>query len=404
MTFDLKALALIGGLAVLAPLLADLPSRIRLPVIVAEIGLGILFGPQVLDVVQTDDLIDFLSQLGLAFLFFLAGLEIDYAVIRGRPLRLAGWAWASSVALALALGLAFEEAGSINWGFGSLALTTTALGVLLPILRDSGDLRTPFGRLASAYGVVGEFGPIVAIAIVLEGSSHRLARVVLLAVFLGVAALAGLIALRARPPRVVRLVEQTMQSSAQLAVRLCVGILLALVFVAGEFGLDILLGAFAAGMIVGLVARGEPAEPVRAKIEGMGFGFFIPLFFVVTGINFDLDALLGSTKALIELPVFALLLLVVRGLPAALLARRELPRPELAPLALMTATGLPLIVAITSIGTDQGLMHSDTAAALVGAGMLSVFLYPFLAFELRRRYRPTPQERAEHEGVIEGEF
>jgi Kef-type K+ transport system membrane component KefB len=402
-TFDLEALAIIGALAILAPLLADVPSRIRLPVIVAEIGLGILFGPQVLNVLRTDDLIDFLSQLGLAFLFFLAGLEIDYAVIRGRPLRLAAWGWAASVVLALSLALAFERAGSVSWALGSFALTTTALGVLLPILRDSGDLGTAFGRFASAYGVVGEFGPIVAIAVVLEGSGHRLARVILLAVFVGVAALAGLVALRARPPRVVRLVEQTMQSSAQLAVRLCVGVLLALVFVAGEFGLDILLGAFAAGMIVGLVARGEPAEPVRSKIEGMGFGFFVPLFFVVTGINFDLDALLGSTKALIELPIFALLLLLIRGAPAAVLARRDLPRAELAPLALMTATGLPLIVAITSIGTEQGLMRAETAAALVGAGMLSVFVYPFLAFELRRR-GPGARKLPRHEGAVEGEF
>jgi Kef-type K+ transport system membrane component KefB len=402
MTFDLKVLAIIGGLAVLAPLLADLPSRIRLPVVVAEIGLGILFGPQVLDVVQTDDLIDFLSQLGLAFLFFLAGLEIDYALIRGRPLRLATTGWAVSVALALALALIFERAGSVTWAVGSLALTTTALGALMPILRDAGELGSRFGRFAVAFGVVGEFGPIVAIAIVLEGSSHRLARVILLVVFLAVAALAALVAMRARPPRMVRLVEQTMNSSAQLAVRLCVGILLALVFVADRFGLDILLGAFAAGMIVGLVARGEGSEPVRAKIEGIGFGFFVPLFFIVTGIEFDLDALLGSTKALIELPVFLVLLLLIRGLPAALLARRDLPRRELVPLALLTATGLPLIVAITAIGTDQGLMRSETAAALVGAGMLSVFLYPFLAFVLRRPRRPGDEARSEP--VIEGEF
>lgn len=196
-----------------------------------------------------------------------------------------------------------------------------------------------------------------------------------------------------------------MHSSAQLAVRLCVGILLALVFVADRFGLDILLGAFAAGVIVGVVVRGAPGEAVRRKLEGMGFGFFVPLFFVVTGINFDLDALLESTKALIELPIFLLLLLLIRGLPAVILTRRDLPRFELAPFALLSATGLPLIVAITAIGTEAGLMRTDTAAALVGAGMLSVFLYPFLAFELRRREQPTPQEQAMTEQpVSEGEY
>lgn len=404
MTVDFEALAIIGALAVLAPILADLPSRIRLPVVVAEIGLGILVGPQVLDLVRPDDVIEFLSQLGLGFLFFLAGLEIDVTFVRGRPLRLATAGWVISVVLALALAVALEKEGSAQWALGALALTTTALGALLPILRDAGELSTPFGRFTVAFGVVGEFGPIVAIAVVLEGNDHRIASVVLLCVFLALAVLAGLVAMRVRPPRVVRLIAETMHSSVQLAVRLSVGILLALLFVADRFGLDILLGAFAAGMIVGLVARGEQGEPLRAKIEGLGFGFFIPIFFVFTGITFDLDALLGSTKALIELPVFLLLLLVIRGLPAAILARKDLPRYELAPLALFTATGLPLIVAITTIGLDQGVMAPETAAALVGAGMLSVFLYPFLGFELRRRHAPTPEEKAGPEPIVEGEY
>ncbi len=385
MTIDFRALVIIGAVAVLAPLVVDLPARLRLPVVVAELGFGIIIGPDVLGLVEVDDLIDFLSQLGLAFLFFLAGLEIDLARIRGRPIRLAIRGWLLSLVLAFAITGILQATGYvISALYVGVALATTALGTLMPILRDEGELETRFGTFMIAAGAAGEFGPILAIALLLSGSSPRVSAILLI-VFTVAALLAAFLVLRFRPPRLVRLLQRTMHSSAQLPVRLSILILLALVYLASREGLDILLGAFAAGIVVGLVTKSEDAEPLRIKLEGIGFGFFIPIFFVVSGIQFDLDALLDSPASILRVPLFLLLFLVIRGLPAMLLYRRDLARDERIPLALLSATALPLVVAITTIALDAGKMRPENAAALVGAAMLSVFLYPLLALTLRRR-------------------
>jgi Kef-type K+ transport system membrane component KefB len=254
----------------------------------------------------------------------------------------------------------------------------------MPILRDAGELSTRFGTFLVAAGSLGEFGPILAIALLLSGRSPGTAAI-LLAVFLVFAALAALLVLRFRPPRLLRLLGETMHTSAQLPVRLSLLILLVFVWLASREGLDILLGAFAAGLVVGLVTRSEHAEPLRVKLEGIGFGFFIPIFFVVSGIEFDLQALLDSPSSILRVPLFLLLFLVVRGLPAILLYRRDLSRPERASLALFSATALPLVVAITTIALEAGKMRPENAAALVGAGMLSVFVYPLVALTIRAR-------------------
>lgn len=385
MLVDFQALVIIGAVAVLAPLVVDLPPRLRLPVVVAELGFGILIGPDVLGLVEVDDLIDFLSQLGLAFLFFLAGLEIDLGRIRGRPIRLATGGWLLSIALAFGItGILHATGYVISELYLAIALSTTALGVLMPILRDLGELETRFGTFTVAAGALGEFGPILAIALLLSGDSAGLAAI-LLVVFTVAALLAAFLTLRFRPPRLIGVLQRTMHSSAQLPVRLSILILLALVYLASREGLDLLLGAFAAGIIVGLVTKSEDAEPLRVKLEGIGFGFFIPIFFVVSGIEFDLEALLDSPSSILRVPLFLLLFLVVRGLPALLLYRRDLPRAERLPLALLSSTALPLVVAVTTIAVEAGKMRSENAAALVGAAMISVFLYPLIALTLRRR-------------------
>jgi Kef-type K+ transport system membrane component KefB len=388
MLVDFQALVIIGAVAVLAPLVVDLPPRLRLPVVVAELGFGIVIGPDVLDLVEVDDLIDFLSQLGLAFLFFLAGLEIDLGRIRGRPLKLATGGWLLSIALAFGIaGLLHATGYIVSELYLGVALSTTALGVLMPILRDLGELETRFGTFSVAAGALGEFGPILAIALLLSGESFGVSAI-LLVIFTLAALLAAVLTLRFQPPRLVSALQRTMHSSAQLPVRLSILILLALVYLASREGLDLLLGAFAAGIIVGLVSKSEDAEPLRIKLEGIGFGFFIPIFFVVSGIEFDLDALLDDPSSLLRVPLFLVLFLVVRGLPALLLYRRDLSRAERWPLALLSSTALPLVVAITTIAVEAGQMRPENAAALVGAGMLSVFIYPLVALTLRRRTEP----------------
>ncbi|MEU3601861.1 cation:proton antiporter, partial [Streptomyces sp. NPDC006798] len=381
-----ETLILIMAAAVLAPLLAHAAGHwIRVPLVVFEIVLGILIGPDVLGWAEPDAVVDTLSQLGLAMLIFLAGYEIDWGAVRGDTLRRALWAWL--VALALGLGVALGLAGgdTARAVVIGTALTSTALGTVLPVLRDSGDLKGRFGTVMLAFGAVGEFGPVIAMAVLLSGRGPA-ESVVLLTGFAVVTALAVLWALRPRPPWFSRVITETLYSSGQFAVRFVILLLVSMLALSAVFGLDTLLGAFAAGVLTRIVldrAAPESGPEVLGRIEALGFGFLVPLFFVVTGIEFDLAALLAGGRALALLPLFLLLFLVVRGLPVALLAPRDLGRADRRALTLLCATCLPLVVAITTIGLDQGTVTSGESAALVGAAMVSVLLFPPLALRLR---------------------
>ncbi len=376
----------VATIAAMAPILADLSRRVRVPIVVAEIALGIIVGPELLDLASTDDFVESLSAFGLAFLFFLAGIEIDFERIRGAPTRLGVGGWMVSLALGLGIAVALWAAGAIDAPIlVGLALTTTALGTLMPILRDSGVLDERFGKYVLGAGAAGEFGPVVIVSIILAVEAGEPWRTTLLFVFAALVVGATLLALRAQPARMVRLIETTMGTSGQLAVRLSVLLVIAMVALASEFSLDVILGAFAAGIIVGLVIRDRDAHEFEAKLDALGYGFLIPIFFIATGMDYDVDALLSSPTAVALVPGFALLFLIVRGLPVRLLYRGELDRPERLTLALFSASALPLVVAITEIGTEVGVMREEEASALVGAAMLSILLFPLLALWLRRR-------------------
>ncbi|MHC0429740.1 cation:proton antiporter [Streptomyces sp. O3] len=378
-------LILIMSIAVLAPLLAYGVSRwLPVPLVIFEILLGIVIGPDVLGWAGHGEVIDALAELGLAMLIFLAGYEIQFDKTRGDTLRRSVWAWL--ITLVLGLALAMLLAGGFDKGvYIGVALTSTALGTVLPVLRDAGDLRSRFGTVMMAFGAVGEFGPIIAMALLLGSRSPGRSTVVL-AAFALLTAAAVCWALRPRPPWFARVIAKTLHTSGQFAVRLVV-LLLALMLGASQLlGLDMLLGAFAAGMITRLVLHGaapDSADAVLGKIEGMGFGFLVPLFFVVTGVEFDLKALLDGGRALLLLPAFLLLFLVVRGLPVWFLAPRDLSPRDRRALTLYSSTALPLVVAITTLGLDDGALESGEAAALVGAGMVSVLTFPLLALKLR---------------------
>ena len=385
MEFSRDTILVVLVVMVLAPVIADLTHRVRVPIVVAEIVAGIIVGPQVLDLAQPDALVDALSDFGLAFLFFMAGMEIDPGSMRGRPAALAARGWAASLALGMIAAFVLWSANGIGAPvLVGLALTTTSLGALVPILRDADLTRHRVGRLVLAGGAAGEFGPIVALSIVLAIASGELWHTTLLVVFAVIAVCAGLLATRARPARVVRLVEATMHSSGQLALRLALLLLGALVVLAGSLGLDIVLGAFAAGFIVGLVTRETDAHDFHIKLDAVGYGFLIPIFFINTGLGFNLDAL-GNLGTLVLVPLFALLFLLARGLPAWILSRRDLEGHERTALAFMTAAALPLVVAITEVATESGQLSEDDAAALVGAAMVSLLIYPLVGTALLRR-------------------
>ncbi|KJS63661.1 cation:proton antiporter [Streptomyces rubellomurinus] len=391
------ALILIPAAAVAAPLLADRLLRwIAVPTVVFEIVLGVLIGPDVLNWARVDPLIDALSQFGLAMLMFLAGYEIDFAKLRGGPLKRAGAAWLVSLAVALGAG-ALLNRDPLGGAFAGLALTTTALGTILPILRDSGELPTPFGSLVMATGAVGEFGPIIAIAVLLSGNSPARTAVILGA-FAVITALALLGARRPRPAWATGLIERTLRTSGQFAIRAVILVLAAMVAAALWLDLDMLLGAFTAGIVSRLLLSGirqAEEDVIEAKLESIGFGFLVPVFFVVSGMNFDLDALLDDPGTLLLVPVFLVLLLAVRGGPAALLAPAGLGRRDRAALGLYGATALPLVVVITTIEVDDGHMPSSTAAALVGAGMLSVLAFPLAAQRVRGAVRAVAPEEGQ---------
>ncbi|MFG2834642.1 cation:proton antiporter [Streptomyces zaomyceticus] len=387
-------LILIMAIAVLAPLLAyGVGRKLPVPLVIFEILLGILVGPDVLDWAHTDALIDGLSQLGLTMLIFLAGYEIEFGKVRGDTLRRSVWAWLAALALGLATGVLLGG-GYTNGVFIGVALTSTALGTVLPVLRDAGDLRGRFGSVVMAFGAVGEFGPIIAMALLLSGRGAG-ESTALLAVFAALTAGAVYWALRPRPPWFSRVIAKTLHTSGQFAVRFVFLLLAVMLGASQALGLDILLGAFAAGLITRLVLTGaapESGPEILEKIEGVGFGFLVPVFFVVTGIEFDLASLLDGGRTLLLLPVFLLLFLVVRGGPIWFLAPRDLDRKERGGLVLYGSTALPLVVAITTIGVDDKAMTAGEAAALVGAGMVSVLVFPLIALKSRSGAKARPVE------------
>jgi len=380
---DIRSLVLVLAASSAAAILSRVHRRVFLPTVVVEIVLGIVIGSQVLDLAQADQYIEFLANIGLVFLFFFAGLEVVEKRVRRRSLALGTGGWAVSLALGLVAGLVLELAGvdAEGWLLG-VALATTSLGTLVPVLADAGLLPTLLGTAVLGTGVAGEFWPIVVISVFLTGVYGALAEVLLLVGFGGVVALAAVTALRARPPRVLRVLRETVHTTGQAAVRLSVFVLAALVLLARDVGFDFVLGAFAAGLIVGLALDTPEGAAVRMRLEGIGFGFLIPIYFVVTGMTFDLDSLLTPTGLALA-ALFLVLLLLVRG-ASSLLWLRELGSAQTASLALFAATGLPLIVAIVDIGTQRGAIANDVGASLVGAGMISVLAFPLIATTLAR--------------------
>jgi Kef-type K+ transport system membrane component KefB len=361
---------------------AAVPKRFAPPVVVLELVLGILIGPEVLGLAHSDDFVNFFANLGLGMLFFFAGYEIDFERIKGRPMRLGALGWLLSVGLAYGIGGLLAAAGVVvSFLYTGSAMATTAIGTLIPILRDNGELKTRFGTYLLAAGGAGEFGPILLVTLVLSTTNpfHEAAILMaFVALALGLAILSVRYAWRGWPA-----LERTFEASSQLAVRVTVVLIFGLVLLAGHLGLDILLGGFVAGMITRLALKGHELQVFESKLTAVGFGFFVPFFFVTSGIEFDLAAL-GSLGALAKLALFFVLFLVVRGVPAMLLYRNVLGARDRMALAFYSATELPLVVAITTIATDEGHMRTSTAAGLVGAAMLSTLIYPFVAMALRK--------------------
>lgn len=393
--------------AVAVPILLALFPSLPVPPSVVEILAGILIGPAILGIVEpSDEVIRVMAKLGVAFLLFLAGLELDFDIIKGRPLKIGLQSFALSVALGLILTLPLGLAGVIvDPLFIGIVLTATSLGIIIPVLKDAGQLDTTFGHFVVVACSVAEFGSIVALSLFFSGSGAADPLVTVMKfVVLGLTVLVvALLAVRAsRSERITAALFKLQDSSSQIRIRVAVLLLLVLLVTTTNLGLDAILGAFMAGALVAALTDSERDGDFghfRRKLEGVGFGFFIPVFFVSTGIAFPVEALFADASTALRIPMFLVLLLLVRGVPA-LLMRREVSRTRVVAASLMQATSLSFIVVATSLGVTIGEVRPVNAASLVAAGMLSVLLFPASSLALLRREerrtgtrppsRPTP--------------
>jgi Kef-type K+ transport system membrane component KefB len=387
-------LVVVGTSAVAGTLATMVTSRgVLLPTVVAELVLGVIIGPQVLGLHVTD-FMRFFADLGLGMLFFFAGYEIDLRRIAGLPLRLGVVGWLLSLAIAYAIGGVLAWAGIVvSLLYTGSALATTAIGTLIPVLSDTGELRTRLGTYLLAAGAVGEFGPILLLTLILssQGAVHN---TLILLGFVALAVAVALLAVRSSHSA-LQLFEQTIEKSSQLAVRWIVVLVFALALLAFELGLDLLLGGFAAGLITRQLLKEREVPGFDSKLTGVAFGVFVPFFFVVSGMQLDIAALFASVSSVAKMFLFFGLFLVVRGTPAMLLYGDILNRHERLSLALFTSTQLPLVLAITTVARETGHMHPTTAASLVCAAVLSTLVFPMLGLKLRGAVPGTVAEEPE---------
>src|SRR5437667_5265403 len=386
-------LLVVVAVAVAAPLAVGYLPWLRVPAVVLEIVGGIIIGPSVLGWVRVDLPVAILALFGLAFLLFLAGLEIDVHRLRGRLLRLAVVGYLVTLVLGYGAGATFDAAGWVSQPLLlAIALSATSLGLVVPVLKDAGQVHSEVGQSALAAASIADFGAIVLLSLFFSSSGGSTgSKVVVLGVFAGLIAVTALVVSgAARSVRLGQVLVRLQDTTAEIRVRCAVLLLVAFTVLAEKFGLESILGAFLAGASVGLVDRDSSSHPrFRTKLEAIGYGFLIPVFFVSSGIRLDLTGLLHNPSALVRVPVFLLALLVVRGLPALLGLRASGPRATLA-LGLLQATSLPFIVTATQIGVVLGKITPVTAAALVCAGLLSVLIFPLSALTLLRRAETKP--------------
>lgn len=400
MAISFDGVLVIGLVAVAVPAICGWWPGLPVPGAVLEVIAGIVIGPSVLGWVHVDAAVQVLSDLGLGMLLFLAGLEIDVQRLRGPLGRVAGAAFAVSAVLGLLCAIGLGLAGLASQPlFLAIVLISTSTGLLLPLLKDAGEESTQFGQLVMTAAALAEVVPILLLSLLFSAASKTSAqRIASLAIFLLLLVTVGLALGRVRRLEgLERLLNRLDDQSAQLRVRAALTLALGFGVLAYRFGFASILGAFAAGLLVRMIdITGHTPHPqFEIKLQGIGFGFLIPIFFIVSGIHFDLHALVHKPKVLLLVPVFAVLFLLTRGVPTWAFFRTILSKAETSALAILASTGLPLIVVITTIGVDEHKMKPQNASALVAAGMLSVLVFPILGLRpLRARTNPAAEEGA----------
>ncbi len=387
---------IVMGAIALAALVPALLRLAILPAVVLELLFGVVIGPQGLGLVAPNPLLDTLSEFGLAVLFLIAGLEINPAQLRGTPTRLALQGWAASLGLALALAFAGQALGLFPAaGFVAIAIATTAIGTLMPILKDQGLLGPPYGPHVLACGTAGEALPLAALSLILAGAAgfgtQGLILVGFALVSFTVIALAG----RVKELPMPGILRATMSSASQFPVRLSLFLAVAFALIGTRFELDLILGAFVAGAVMRALLPEDLHDDLMTRLSAVGYGLLIPIFFVTSGMKLDVAALAASPAAVALVPVFVVLMLVVRGAPVLWLHRAHLSLRARLGLGLHCGTQLPLVVAVTALAVERGVMPGWCAAALVTAAVVTVILFPALAsLVLRGAGAQVPDRRA----------
>jgi Kef-type K+ transport system membrane component KefB len=372
-----------------APLLLGLMPKVRLPAVVLEILAGIVIGPAGLKLVSVDEPIRVLSLLGLAFLLFLAGLELDVRLLRGRVLQLTGLGFVMTVVLAYAIAVALRSAGIVESALlVAICLSATALGVVAPVLKDAGETTTAFGQLIIAAASIADFGSILILSLLFsreEASSS--AQLVLMGGFAVLTlAIVAALTVAERSSALSAVLKRLQDSTAQIRIRGAFLLMVGFTALAARLGLELILGAFVAGALLAVLdADYHQTHPkFHEKLEAIGFGVFVPVFFVTSGLRFDVAALFNDSNTIFRVPIFLGALLVARGVPA-LLYRPLVGQSKAIAAALLQATSLPFIVAATTIGIELQAMNKSNASALVAAGLLSVVIFPMTGLALLRR-------------------
>jgi Kef-type K+ transport system membrane component KefB len=386
-------IVVVAGLA--APFVLGLSPRLRLPAVVLEIIIGIVIGPSGLGWVEIDEPVAVLSLIGLAFLLFLAGLEVEFHKLRGRVLRLTSLGFVVSFGLAIVAGLLLDAGGLASEPlFVAIVLSATSLGIIIPVLKDAKESGSSFGQLVIAAGSIADFGAVILLSLFFSREATGTGtKVLLLGSFFALVVLTVLVVTGAEHvKRIQDTVARLANTTAQIRVRAAFVLMIAFAALAENLGLELILGTFAAGAILKLTDRDEWMKhpEFHAKLEAIGYGVFIPVFFVSSGLRFDLDALFAGADVVARVPIFLGALLLVRGLPA-LLYRRDLGPRKTAIAGLLQATSLPFIVAATAIGLDLGVISEANAAGFIAAGLLSVLIFPLLGLTLLRREERSPE-------------
>jgi Kef-type K+ transport system membrane component KefB len=393
-------LLIVVGVAFAAPFVLGLFPGLRLPSVVLEIVAGIVIGPSVLGLAEVDQAVEVVAIIGLGFVLFLAGLEIEFDKLRGRVLRLTAAGFALSFGIGLVVAFGLNAGGLVETPLlVAIILCATSLGVLIPVLKDAGEISTTFGQLIIGAATIADFGAIILLSLFFSGEGGIGSTLLLLGALALLAVVVYLVVRGAEGSMRIRADLLRLQdTTAQIRVRAAIVLFVGFAAVAETLGLEVILGTFIAGVIVSLLDRDEVMThpDFRRKLEAIGFGFFIPVFFVASGVRYDLDALLADTTNLVMLPIFLAALVVVRGLPAVLY-RRVLDARRTVIAGLMQATSLPFIVAATAIGLELGLLDAAESAALIGAGLLSVLIFPLLGLTLLRKAEPGGERKPEGE-------